>query len=199
MQLDTRVYGAHTTAADGLWTGLPLVTCPGASFASRVGYSLLRALPRLGASAGEGEGGRGDFLVRGPAAATLTHSLREYEAASVTLAAAGQGPLLRLRRSIQAAILAVRQRQGQQAAGGRGQRAPALVPIFDADAYTAQLDRVARAGVDVRATLEQLAMARQQQEGGGGGFGGLQQKAAVPGAWRSAGLPPFHLIATEAT
>ncbi len=42
--LDTRYYNAHTTAADALWAGLPLLTYPGASFASRVAASLLRAI-----------------------------------------------------------------------------------------------------------------------------------------------------------
>lgn len=43
LQLDSRVYGAHTTAADGLFTGVPLVTAPGQSMVSRVGLSLLRS------------------------------------------------------------------------------------------------------------------------------------------------------------
>ncbi len=49
MFLDTTPYGAHTTGADALWAGLPIVTCLGRSFASRVGGSLLRAvgLPEL--------------------------------------------------------------------------------------------------------------------------------------------------------
>jgi len=42
--LDTLPYNAHTTASDALWAGLPLLTCMGASFASRVAASLLRAL-----------------------------------------------------------------------------------------------------------------------------------------------------------
>jgi predicted O-linked N-acetylglucosamine transferase (SPINDLY family) len=42
--LDTLPYNAHTTASDALWTGLPLVTCRGESFASRVAASLLAAL-----------------------------------------------------------------------------------------------------------------------------------------------------------
>ncbi|CAN0242273.1 unnamed protein product, partial [Ectocarpus fasciculatus] len=40
--LDTLTYGAHSTATDALAGGLPLLTLAGASFASRVGVSLLR-------------------------------------------------------------------------------------------------------------------------------------------------------------
>ncbi|WP_341897248.1 tetratricopeptide repeat protein [Ferrovibrio terrae] len=47
--LDTLHYNAHTTASDALWAGLPVLTRPGESFASRVGASLLGAigLPEL--------------------------------------------------------------------------------------------------------------------------------------------------------
>ncbi len=47
--LDTFPYGAHTTASDALWMGVPVLTLPGRSFASRVGASLVRAagLPEL--------------------------------------------------------------------------------------------------------------------------------------------------------
>lgn len=47
--LDTFNYNAHTTASDALWAGLPVLTRPGNSFASRVGASLLTAvgLPEL--------------------------------------------------------------------------------------------------------------------------------------------------------
>jgi len=47
--LDTLPYNAHTTASDALWAGLPVVSCPGSSFAGRVAGSLLRAvgLPEL--------------------------------------------------------------------------------------------------------------------------------------------------------
>jgi protein O-GlcNAc transferase len=42
--LDTLPYNAHTTASDALWSGLPVVTCCGQSFAGRVAASLLRAI-----------------------------------------------------------------------------------------------------------------------------------------------------------
>lgn len=44
LMLDTWPYGAHTTASDALRMGVPLLTLPGQSFASRVGASLLTAL-----------------------------------------------------------------------------------------------------------------------------------------------------------
>ncbi len=39
--LDTSPYNAHTSASDALWMGLPLLTCAGETFASRVASSLL--------------------------------------------------------------------------------------------------------------------------------------------------------------
>ena len=42
--LDSHPYNAHTTASDALWMGLPVLTYPGRSFASRVASSLLNAL-----------------------------------------------------------------------------------------------------------------------------------------------------------
>jgi predicted O-linked N-acetylglucosamine transferase (SPINDLY family) len=47
--LDTLPCNAHTTASDALWAGLPVVTCAGDSFASRVAASALAAigLPEL--------------------------------------------------------------------------------------------------------------------------------------------------------
>src|SRR5207248_921007 len=63
--LDTLPYGAHTTASDALWAGLPVLTCRGETFAGRVAASLLQAvgLPELVAS-----------------------SLEEYEALALRLA-----------------------------------------------------------------------------------------------------------------
>jgi predicted O-linked N-acetylglucosamine transferase (SPINDLY family) len=47
--LDTLPYNAGTTASDALWAGLPVLTCMGESFASRVAASVLNAieLPEL--------------------------------------------------------------------------------------------------------------------------------------------------------
>jgi len=63
--LDTPYCNAHTTASDALWAGLPVLTCEGNTFASRVASSLLRAIemPEL-----------------------ITSSLEEYEALALKLA-----------------------------------------------------------------------------------------------------------------
>ena len=47
--LDTLPYNAHSTAADALWAGLPVLTCRGNTFPGRVAASLLRSvgLPEL--------------------------------------------------------------------------------------------------------------------------------------------------------
>ena len=42
--LDTLPCNSHTTCSDALWTGLPLLTCIGESFASRVASSILSAM-----------------------------------------------------------------------------------------------------------------------------------------------------------
>ena len=69
--LDTLPYNAHTTASDALWSGLPVLSCRGKTFAGRVAASLLTAvgLPEL-----------------------LTDSLEEYEALALRIAT---DPLLR--------------------------------------------------------------------------------------------------------
>lgn len=63
--LDTLPYNAHVTASDALWAGLPVLTCTGNSFASRVGASLLTAvgLPEL-----------------------IAHSLADFESLALKLA-----------------------------------------------------------------------------------------------------------------
>ena len=67
--LDTTPYNAGTTASDALWTGLPVLTLIGQSFASRVAASLLKAigLPEL-----------------------ITNSQEEYEALAIDLAISPQ-------------------------------------------------------------------------------------------------------------
>lgn len=42
--LDSLPCNAHTTASDALWAGLPVLTCPGDTFAGRVAASLLTAV-----------------------------------------------------------------------------------------------------------------------------------------------------------
>jgi predicted O-linked N-acetylglucosamine transferase (SPINDLY family) len=63
--LDILPYNAHATAADALWTGLPVLTCAQGCFAGRVAASLLHAvgMPEL-----------------------ITATPEEYEAMAVTLA-----------------------------------------------------------------------------------------------------------------
>ena len=63
--LDTLPYNAHTTASDALWIGLPVVTCPGGSFTSRVAASLLCAMDMV---------------------ELIVPTLEEYETLAVTLA-----------------------------------------------------------------------------------------------------------------
>ena len=44
LALDTLPCGSHTTGVDALWGGVPMLTCRGATFAGRVGASLLAAV-----------------------------------------------------------------------------------------------------------------------------------------------------------
>jgi protein O-GlcNAc transferase len=65
LYLDTSPYNAHSTACDALWSGVPVITCAGQSFAGRVAASALRAvgLPEL-----------------------ITHTPAEYERKALELA-----------------------------------------------------------------------------------------------------------------
>ena len=67
--IDTWPYNAHTTAADALWSGLPVLTLMGSSFPGRVAASLLNAidLPEL-----------------------ITYSVNEYESLAIELATNNQ-------------------------------------------------------------------------------------------------------------
>jgi predicted O-linked N-acetylglucosamine transferase (SPINDLY family) len=76
--LDTTPYGAHTTASDALWMGVPVLTLSGRSFASRVCGSLIRAagLPELVCTSAEEFVERAVDLARGPALQTYRERLR---------------------------------------------------------------------------------------------------------------------------
>ncbi|HEX3484632.1 MAG TPA: tetratricopeptide repeat protein [Micropepsaceae bacterium] len=77
--LDTLPYNAHTTASDALWAGLPVLTCEGNSFASRVAASLLRAcdMPELIADTLESYESKALAVARNPnALAELKTKLR---------------------------------------------------------------------------------------------------------------------------
>jgi predicted O-linked N-acetylglucosamine transferase (SPINDLY family) len=68
--LDSTPFNAGTTASDALWAGLPVLTCAGEAFASRMAASLLHAvgLPEL-----------------------VTHSLNEYQRKAIELAQSTDG------------------------------------------------------------------------------------------------------------
>lgn len=67
--LDTPAYNAHTTAAEALWAGLPVLTCPGEALVSRVAASLLQAagLPEMIVSSPEDYEHRAVHLATHPA------------------------------------------------------------------------------------------------------------------------------------
>ena len=67
--LDTLPYGAHTTASDALWAGVPVLTVKGSTFAGRVAASLLTAagLPELIASSLDNYETRARALAADPA------------------------------------------------------------------------------------------------------------------------------------
>lgn len=78
--LDTFPYGAHTTAADSLWMGVPILTMRGKSFAARVCASLVTAagIPELVCSSREDYVARAIALARDPVAlAELKRRLRD--------------------------------------------------------------------------------------------------------------------------
>jgi predicted O-linked N-acetylglucosamine transferase (SPINDLY family) len=77
--LDTLPCNAHTTASDALWAGLPVLTCSGQTFASRVAGSLLTAIGMT---------------------ELITESLEEYEQAALALASDPQR-LLALRQKLE--------------------------------------------------------------------------------------------------
>ena len=137
--LDSRVYGAHTTAADALFTGVPLVTLAGGGFASRVGTSLSRAVqpratwPRVGA----------------------THSAIEYEEVASRLV--GHPRLATaLRVAIDTAV-------GSRVAAAPPRRVPPSSPrtrhagLFDAAGFAHDLEVMAAAAWELTAAREVAA------------------------------------------
>ena len=64
--LDTAPYNAHTTASDAIWAGCPVLTLPGATFASRVAASLNTHLGMPDLIAGD----EADFVRKAVAIAT---------------------------------------------------------------------------------------------------------------------------------
>jgi predicted O-linked N-acetylglucosamine transferase (SPINDLY family) len=121
--LDTLPINAHTTASDALWTGLPIVTCPGSTLVGRVAASLLKAT------------GLDELIVS---------SLEEYEALALKLARQPEllrslksklthnrvsSPLFdseRFARTIEAAYVAMWQRHQQGHAPAAFQIEPAI-------------------------------------------------------------------------
>jgi predicted O-linked N-acetylglucosamine transferase (SPINDLY family) len=71
--LDTRPYNGHTTAADALWVGVPVVTTPGTTFVGRVAASLLKAvgLPEMVAASLEDYEALALALARNPQTLTV--------------------------------------------------------------------------------------------------------------------------------
>ena len=67
--VDTRYYNGHTTTSDALWAGVPVLTTPGETFASRVAASLLRTagLPELVVATPEAYEREAIRLARAPA------------------------------------------------------------------------------------------------------------------------------------
>jgi len=76
LALDTLPYGSHTTACDALWAGVPMLTCPGQTFASRVGASILHTagLPELIAAS------LPEYQARVVELASTPDTLRDYRA-----------------------------------------------------------------------------------------------------------------------
>lgn len=78
--LDTLPYGAHTTASDAIFAGLPVLTCRGQTFAGRVAASLLTTLgvPELIAESLE------DYVAIARSLATTPDRLAEIRAKVMT-------------------------------------------------------------------------------------------------------------------
>jgi predicted O-linked N-acetylglucosamine transferase (SPINDLY family) len=119
--IDTFWYNAHSTGTDALKGGLPVLTCVGRSFPSRVASSLLNtAMPRGNVELPE-EKLNPNKQTRHP---LITHSLKEFE--NVGLKLALDIHVLRALRQKLSLVRADRK---------------STVPLFDTSAYTAALER----------------------------------------------------------
>lgn len=166
VMLDSLVYGAHTTAADGLYTGLPLLTLAGEGMAARVGASLLGAAT-TGSHNGDpsmsGEGGPSDAIAH---TFGVSHSLREYADVASASALRGSAWLRRtVRTRLQAGVVATCARQGatcgasgaaneatrEDRLDGSQARDAANNSVYDAASFAASMERLARAAGEARA------------------------------------------------
>lgn len=117
--LDSAPYNAHTSGSDALWVGLPVLSCAGRTFPSRVGASLLHAvgLPELATDSFEAYEA---LAVRLATAPGLLSALRQRLLANLSTA-----PLFdvaRYTRHLEAAY-------GQMVARARNGQAPAAFAV----------------------------------------------------------------------
>jgi predicted O-linked N-acetylglucosamine transferase (SPINDLY family) len=105
--LDTLPYNAGVTASDALWAGVPVLTCPGGTFAGRMAASLLTAVGMPELIAGTPQ----EYEAIAVRLATHPDALREVRA---KLEAKRHGSLLfdtrRLARSIESAFVSIQER-----------------------------------------------------------------------------------------
>ena len=110
--LDTLPYNSHTSACDALWSGVPVVTCPGTSFAGRVAASVLLAigLPELVAgSLDEYENMAAEFARSPPSLAAIKAKIAKHREVYPLF------DTMRFTRNLEAAYMAMwqRARRGQ--------------------------------------------------------------------------------------
>ncbi|MEY4880190.1 MAG: hypothetical protein RJB62_1659 [Pseudomonadota bacterium] len=125
--LDTSPYGAHTTASDALWAGVPVLTFAGETFAGRVAASLLTAaqMPELIAASLADYESRALNLARHPAALS-----RLREALSRNRETSPLFDTARFCRNLEAVYREMGRRAGQ------GEKARTLIIDDDAAAIT---------------------------------------------------------------
>jgi hypothetical protein len=162
LQLDTAaLYGAHTTAVDGFFTGLPLVTLRGygtdsaASFASKVGTSLVRAV--------------GEYRDAGSG---VTHEETDTEALSAAVdwkeytdiavryshshSRTGITRALLLRRRLLSRLACACHRQGVSCSGlvdsdySGSECGPNSASVYDSQRFASDLERASRGAYELR-------------------------------------------------